>query len=201
MFDKKEYMKQYRIENKEKISEQRKQYYRKNIKKKKKYMEQYNKKYYIKNREKLNERNRQWYENNREYVKQFYKKYRSQHCNKKYKTDLKYNLSKNISNAIYLSLRGNKNGRHWESLVGYTINQLMEHLKKTMPQGYNWQDFMEGKLHIDHIIPISAFNFTKPEHINFKRCWGLSNLRLLPAKENRIKKDKIIKPFQLALQI
>ena len=65
----------------------------------------------------------------------------------------------------------------------------------------NWQDFMEGKLHIDHIIPISAFNFTKPEHINFKRCWGLSNLRLLPAKENRIKKDKIIKPFQLALQI
>ena len=35
MFDKKEYMKQYRIENKEKISEQRKQYYRKNIKKRK----------------------------------------------------------------------------------------------------------------------------------------------------------------------
>jgi len=70
-----------------------------------------------------------------------------------------------------------------------------------MPKGYCWQDFLEGKLHIDHKIPISAFNFTKSEHIDFKRCWALSNLQLLPARENIIKSNHLSKPFQPALKI
>ncbi|MBA7551803.1 hypothetical protein ES705_44352 [subsurface metagenome] len=70
-----------------------------------------------------------------------------------------------------------------------------------MPAGYTWQDFLSGELHIDHIIPISAFNFTKPEHTDFKRAWALENLRLLPAKENMIKHDRLDRPFQPALKI
>ncbi|GAJ03173.1 unnamed protein product, partial [marine sediment metagenome] len=53
----------------------------------------------------------------------------------------------------------------------------------------------------DHIVPIAVFNFTRPEHTDFKRCWDLSNLRLLPDKENMTKSDKIDKPFQPALRI
>jgi len=34
-----------------------------------------------------------------------------------------------------------------------------------------------------------------------KRCWALSNLRLLPAKENMIKHNKLDRPFQPALRI
>jgi 5-methylcytosine-specific restriction endonuclease McrA len=106
-----------------------------------------------------------------------------------------------MSNMINYSLRGNKNGYHWESLVGYTLADLIRRLNKTMPQGYVWKDFLSGRLHIDHIIPISAFNFTKPEHTDFKRCWALSNLRLLPAKENLSKHNHLDKPFQPALRI
>jgi len=60
---------------------------------------------------------------------------------------------------------------------------------------------MEGKLEVDHIIPISVWDFDRPEQINFKRCWALKNLRLLPKKENRIKHNKLIKPFQPCLAI
>ena len=70
-----------------------------------------------------------------------------------------------------------------------------------MPKGYAWQDYISGILEIDHIIPISAFNFTKPEHIDFKRCWALSNLRLLLKEENRIKSNKMERPFQPALNM
>ncbi|GAI73524.1 unnamed protein product, partial [marine sediment metagenome] len=45
-----------------------------------------------------------------------------------------------------------------------------------------WKDYLNRDLHIDHIIPKSAFNFTKPEHTDFKRCWALDNLRLLPVQ-------------------
>ena len=103
--------------------------------------------------------------------------------------------------GIGISIKGNKNGRHWETLIGYKLNDLIKHLKSTMSKGYTWQNYLEGKLHIDHKIPISVFNFSKPEHPDFRRCWALSNLQLLPAKENIVKRDKLTKPFQPALQI
>ena len=129
------------------------------------------------------------------------KVYRNRWYRKRYKVDFKFNLNNRISGAIGRSLRGSKAGRHWEYLVGYTSNALIIHLKKTIPNGYTWEDVFNGKLQIDHKIPISAHNFTKPEHIDFKRCWALSNLQLLPAMENRGKKNKLIKPFQPSLKL
>ena len=119
----------------------------------------------------------------------------------KRKTDLKFNLNARIRSAIRLSLKGNKPIGHWEYFVEYTLNDLIKRLEETMPKGYTWQNLLIGELHVDHIIPISAFNFIKPEHTDFKRCWALSNLRLLPAKENLIKGDKLDRPFQPALKI
>ena len=146
---------------------------------------------------------REWYKYNykkrREWEKQYQKNRR--------KIDLKYRLSLNISCAIWQSLKrrksikSKKGGRHWESLVGYNLTDLIYRLKKTMPVGYTWKDYLSGELHIDHIIPVSVFNFTRPEHTDFKRCWALSNLRLLPAKENLIKHNKLDRPFQPALKI
>lgn len=116
--------------------------------------------------------------------------------------DLKYKLNCRIRCLINASLRrGIKNGRSWCKLTGYTFKQLKKRLNNTMPQNYNWQDFMIGELHIDHIIPVSAFNYDKPENIDFQRCWALNNLRLLPARENLIKNNKLIKPLQLCFKI
>jgi 5-methylcytosine-specific restriction endonuclease McrA len=110
-------------------------------------------------------------------------------------------LSLRMSNAIRHSLKGTKKYRSWVDLVDYNKDQLYKHLLKTMPDGYSWDDFLTGELHIDHIIPISVFNYSLPEHIDFKRCWALENLQLLPAKENMSKKDKLYKPFQASLRI
>lgn len=136
----------------------------------------------------------------KQYRKDNLKKIKQWHKNKN-KTDLKFNLNHRMRRVINYSLKGNKRGRHWEDLVGYNLIDLIKRLKKTMPSGYIWQDFLQGKLHVDHIIPISAFNFTKPEHVDFKRCWALKNLQLLPARENLIKSNKLSKPFQSALKL
>lgn len=185
----KEYMKQYNIDNKREIAEQKKQYYIDNKEHKKEYMKQY--------RKDFPEHHKRYYENNREEINRYHTKY----CKHKRKTDLKFNLSRKISNAIRLALKNNKAGRHWEDLVGYSLGDLIKRLKKTMPYGHAWQDVLNGSLHVDHIIPKSAFNYTKPEHFDFKECWALSNLRLLSAKENRIKSNELCKPFQPALNI
>jgi hypothetical protein len=96
--------------------------------------------------------------------------YNSQYHKSRRKTDLRFNLDKRMKISIRKALKGNKKGRKWEALVGYTLYDLIKRLKRTMPTGYTWKDLFAGKLHIDHKIPISVFNFTKPEHIDFRRC-------------------------------
>ena len=76
-----------------------------------------------------------------------------------------------------MSLKGNKKRGNWENLVGYTLNELIDQLNKTMPEGYYWQDYLNADLVIDHIIPVSVFNFTKAGHTDFKKCWDLSNFK------------------------
>lgn len=133
--------------------------------------------------------------------RQLHKIERNENKRKRRKKDLKFRLNLNISTAIYFSLKGNKNGRHWEELVGYTLMELKSHLEKTIPDEYTWQDYLNGKLHVDHIIPISVFNFSEATHLDFKRCWALKNLQLLPAIENLKKQNKLNTAFQISLVI
>ena len=119
----------------------------------------------------------------------------------KRRSTCKGKLDHNISNLIYLSLKkGSKQSRHWEDLVGYTINQLKEHLEEKFISEMNWDN--QGRYwHIDHKIPISAFNFSCPEDIDFRRCWALSNLQPLEARKNISKGCRLVIPFQPSLQI
>lgn len=138
------------------------------------------------------------------YIKKYSKdpvniKRKRAYYNYKYKTDDKYRLNRLMKRGILYSLRdvkNGKNGRKWESLVGYSVYDLKKRLIKTLPTGYKWSDFMTGKLEIDHVIPLSVYNFEDAEHFGFKCAWALSNLQLLPMKENRSKSNKIDKPFQ-----
>lgn len=118
------------------------------------------------------------------------------------KYNLKYQLNQRMREGFCRTLKnGIKNGRHWENLVPYNFIQLKNHLQKTLPENYSWQDFFQGKFHIDHIIPINAYEFDKPEDFQFQECWALENLRLLPRKENLRKSKKIIKSYQICLKL
>lgn len=226
----KAYRREYYQRNKENRKAYCRKYYKENREKTRKKRREnmvdkkiYDREYYQNNKERIYKRNRKWVENNSERVRELEKKWVRENIERaraknrnwiknhrdkinkykkhKYNTDKKYNLANKMSNSIKRSLSNNKAGRSWESLTGYTLADLVKQLNETMPAGYTWQDFLSGELHIDHIIPISAFNFTKPEHIDFKKCWYLENLRLLPAEENMIKHNKLDRPFQPALRI
>jgi len=148
--------------------------------------------WYKNNLKRIRELNHRWNEKNPEKRKAIYRK-----ANKKRNSTPRGQLNRNMSSAILKALRGNKNGRPWESLVGYTISQLKTHLEKRFKDGMTWENY--GKWHLDHIIPITAFNFEKIEDIDFKRCWALKNLQPLWEKENISKSNKLKKPFQPSL--
>lgn len=112
-------------------------------------------------------------------------------------------LNMRMSSAINDSLGrnfGSKRNRHWEILVGYTADQLIKHIEKQFNPGMSW-DNRGTCWEIDHKIPISAFNFERPEDIDFRRCWALTNLQPLETMKNMKKRDRIEKPFQPSLLI
>lgn len=139
------------------------------------------------------EKRRKWIINNPEKARDIYKR-----RNTKVRGTIKGRLSSNISTAMRISLRESKGGRHWEDLVGYTVEQLKIHLGRRFKHGMTWGNY--GSFwHIDHIVPISAFNYETPDDIDFKKCWSLNNLQPLEAVDNWSKNNKLDKPFQPSL--
>jgi hypothetical protein len=140
---------------------------------------------------------------NHEQGRRYMKNYRINHPMKAKEYDAirrsKTKLSRNISRSMRAALKGNKGGLHWENLVGYTLKQLKSHIEKQFDLWMTWDNY--GKWHIDHKIPLTAFNFIEPGDIDFKKCWSLQNLQPLEAKKNIIKNDKIDKPFQPSLAV
>lgn len=117
------------------------------------------------------------------------KKCRSEHYNKKYRNDPTFRLNESVSRLMRYHLKENKGGQHWEDLVGYTIEDLENHLETQFKEGMNWANY--GDWHIDHIKPVSSFDFENPKDKEFQKCWALDNLQPLWAKENIKKGDKL----------
>ena len=96
-----------------------------------------------------------------------------------------------------------KGGSSFIKSIGYSIQELKEHLEKLFEPWMTWGNY--GKFNsktwddndpttwtwqIDHIIPHSTFNYTSMNDRSFKDCWALSNLRPYSAKQNLIDGDR-----------
>lgn len=107
-------------------------------------------------------------------------------CNAKRRATARGKLNHRISSNIAQSLRGNKAGRRWETLVGYSVDELRLHLQRQFCTGMSWQNI--GQWHIDHILPLAGFVFVNTDDVEFRAAWALSNLRPLWAAENMKKR-------------
>jgi hypothetical protein len=151
----------------------------------------YNHCYQIQNKERLRKIAKKWREEHPENIRAMQKR-----CREKRRSTPKGKLNDNISCLIRQTIKkGSKKGRHWETLVGYTVDQLKVHIEKLFLEGMTWQN--NGAWHIDHKRPISSFNFTSPEDIDFKKCWELSNLQPLWAEDNLKKHKRFFKADKL----
>jgi len=99
--------------------------------------------------------------------------------------NITYKICKELlRRTLRLSDKGYKSDRT-ENLLGYSKQQLLEHLKKD-PNFDSWKNNTK-EWHIDHIIPVKAFTYHKiidPKIIN-----ALDNLRIIHWRENCSKSD------------
>jgi hypothetical protein len=110
-----------------------------------------------------------------------------QAADRKARSDPTKRLSRAISGSIRQAIRAGKNGRRWESIVGYTLDALRIHLERQFVRGMTWKNYGH-RWHVDHIQPIASFSFTSDQDAEFQACWALSNLRPLWKELNMQKK-------------
>jgi len=191
--NKREYQKRYYKKNKEKINNATKKWHENH----KEELTKYWKKYYLqhknemrksrrlwkeRNKEKVKKDKKEWINNNREHVKEYSRKY-----GKEWRKNPRKRIDANISSLICRALKGKKAGQKWQDLVGYTLQELIEHLEKQFDDKMFWDNY-GNYWWIDHIKPRSLFNYTTPEEQEFRDCWCLTNLQPLEKMAN-IKKS------------
>lgn len=92
---------------------------------------------------------------------------------------MRYSVWKHVKSKHVSSLRT-------EELMGCTFEEFRAHIENQFDLGMGWHN--HGDWHIDHIRPCSSFNLADPAQA--KRCFHYTNLRPLPAQENRSKNSR-----------
>lgn len=140
----------------------------------------------LKNKESILDKQRKYYHENR---LQILAKKKKDNLNRSAKAlEYYHNVRKNsyaykinaaITSGIYKSLKQMKNGKAWEKLTGYTLEQLIDRIDSLLKPGMSFENY--GKVwHIDHIKPKSKCE-------SFEEAWSINNLQPL-FKEDNLKK-------------
>jgi len=169
----KEYDKKRYQENREAILEHKKEYHIENreeiLKKKAIY------------REKHPEKIKEWFDNHKEEKKEYMKEYKIKHPEKGAEIQARYRERYPHIIAwrslLYSTLKrlGTPKSSHTIEMLGYSADDLKEHLTSLFTPGMSWEN--HGEWHIDHVRPVSSFDPSTPVNevcalSNLQPLWG-----------------------------
>jgi hypothetical protein len=97
-----------------------------------------------------------------------------------YRNDPTFNVWERHRNQFKKWFKGEKRTNIIARTVGYTREELRQHLERQFTDGMGWHN--AGVWHIDHIKPKNLFDPTDPEQV--AQCWAMHNLRPLWGSEN-----------------
>jgi hypothetical protein len=160
------------------------------------------KKWREKNKDYMVEKYKNWFEQNKDHRKKYMDEYREKNKDKireikrnyektRKANDPLYKLVANFRTAIWTVLKENNMDKygHYFEILQYSPEELATHLENQFTEGMTWENY--GEWHVDHILPITSFNFQEIGDNEFMRCWSLENLQPMWGDENIRKSNKI----------
>lgn len=106
------------------------------------------------------------------------------------KNDVQFRLSFRLRARLRIAVRrGAKSGSAVRDL-GCTIAELKARLEAQFKPGMTWENWTRDGWHIDHIVPLAAFDLTDREQL--KRACHYTNLRPLWCAENCSKGARVL---------
>ena len=190
-----EYYKRDWGKNKEKRTKKHLAYRRDNLEK----CKVWEKKYKLENKPQIKEKNKKYRELHLDTIKKKQADFFRLHKDKitlkrkiKRNTDLQTKLKHKLRSRLASALKIRRVSKlyHTFDLIGCTPEFLTSYIKSKLKDEMTEQDLLNGKIHIDHIIPCAAFDLTKEEAQ--RKCFHYTNLQPLWAIDNLRKNAKIL---------
>lgn len=95
-----------------------------------------------------------------------------------------------LSNALYRALKGIRKHRREFEKLGYTLEELKQHLERQFQPGMTWENY--GEWHVDHVVPVTKCQkIVSLDDPAVKEVWGLPNLQPLWAEQNSVKSNRM----------
>lgn len=136
----------------------------------------------------------------RDKFKGYQKAYLERHPEKRRESANRYNRTPKarMAAAIRARIRHalSAKTRSTRAYLGCTPQFFKQHIEAQFSAGMTWKNF--GKWHMDHIVPLSAFDLTDLRQVQIACNW--TNIRPLWAKANLRKSGKITHP-QMSLPL
>jgi len=179
----------------EKVKDKKKEYNSKYWEEKKDILLIKNKNYRDSNKTKINKQRSEYRsrddvkkhisEKNREYLP-----IRKAKIKEKRKVDFNFRLSEVLRSKIHKMLNGKKTS--YQHITGCDIDTLKKWLEFQFDSNMNWSNF-GTYWQIDHVIPISIFDFEKER--DKRVCFRWKNLQPLKKEENQSKSNILVLPY------
>jgi len=148
----------------------------------------------------IKQRRKEYFASIRHKFKGYQKTYVERHPEKRKASAERYNktpkarLAAAIRSRLSSALKSKKESTL--TCLGCTPQFFKKYLEAQFLPGMTWDNF--GKWHMDHIVPLSAFDLTDPNQMRVACNW--TNIRPLWAKANLRKSSKVTHP-QMSLPL
>lgn len=140
---------------------------------------------YRANKDRYNENTRRWRAENVDRARAI-----SREAYYKQRNSANFRVAHAVRANVWRALRTRKGGKPTFELLGYTLADLVAHLELQFTKGMDWSNY--GQWHIDHIIPLSSFDYQGTDCPGFRAAWALTNLRPMWGRENLSKGAKVL---------
>lgn len=103
-------------------------------------------------------------------------------------SDPEFKLLTNMRTLMYIAVSGRcydpdkiyRKSKSTMKYIGCTIRELREYVEAKFTDGMSWDNY--GKWHMDHIVPVSAFDQTNEDDLH--KCWHYTNFQPLWGADN-----------------
>lgn len=112
-----------------------------------------------------------------------------EYWNNKYNSDPQFNLTIKLRRRVYMSIKNNsKDCKKHDltiKLLGCSFRDYKAHIESKFTQYMKWEHVLSSEIHMDHIIPVSAFDLSDPEqqklcfhYTNYQPLWATTEIAI-----------------------